>query len=81
MQAKTKNHAVKAPAKKRPRLSRKKRELLKLLRRWTEEGDKEEQRETGEYLMKALAETRAGYQKLFSGVSCCDSTLEDIKWG
>ncbi|MGD0091916.1 MAG: hypothetical protein ABSE73_18540 [Planctomycetota bacterium] len=66
MQAKTMNHAVKAKAKKRPRLSRKYREAIELLRKWTEEGDKEEQRETGEYLMKALDEGRAGYRKLFS---------------
>ena len=56
MQAKTLNHAVKATTKKRPRLSRKKRELIKLLRRWSEEGDKEEQRDTWECLRKALGE-------------------------
>jgi hypothetical protein len=66
MQAKTMNRAVKPPAKRRPRLSRQKRELIKLLRKWTEEGDAEEQRETWQFLEKALDEGRAGYRKLFS---------------
>jgi hypothetical protein len=30
------------------------------------EGDEEEQRETGEYLMKVLDEDRLSYRKLFS---------------
>jgi hypothetical protein len=34
-------------------------EASELLRRWREEGDEEEQRETGEYLMRALNEARS----------------------
>ena len=54
-----------SPPKKRLRLSKKQRRLKELLRQWTEEGDKEEQRETGEFLMKALDEGRKGYRQLF----------------
>lgn len=38
--------------------------LTELLRRWREE-DEEEQRETWEYLKKALDEDRLSYRKLF----------------
>ena len=39
--------------------------LIELLRRWREEGDEEEQKETWEYLKKALDEDRLSYRKLF----------------
>ena len=39
--------------------------LIELLRRWREEGDEEEQRETWEYLKKALDEDRLSDRKLF----------------
>lgn len=38
---------------------------IALLRSWVEEGDEEEQRETGEYLIRALDEDRPEGQKLF----------------
>jgi hypothetical protein len=38
---------------------------IALLRRLREEGDPEEQRETGEYLMRVLDEDRLSYRKLF----------------
>jgi hypothetical protein len=40
-------------------------ELMAILRSWTEEGDAEEQRETGEYLIQALDEDRLSDRKLF----------------
>lgn len=40
-------------------------EAIALLRSWVEEGDEEEQRETGEYLKRALDENRPEGQKLF----------------
>lgn len=40
-------------------------EAIALLRSWVEEGDEEEQRETGEYLIRALDEDRPEGQKLF----------------
>jgi hypothetical protein len=40
-------------------------ELVSLLRAWVEEGDAEEQRETGEYLIRALDEDRLSDRKLF----------------
>jgi hypothetical protein len=40
-------------------------ELMVILRSWTEEGDAEEQRETGEYLIQALDEDRLSDRKLF----------------
>ena len=41
---------------------------IALLRSWREVGEEEarEQRETGEFLMKALDEDRPSYRKLFS---------------
>jgi hypothetical protein len=38
---------------------------IELLRSWREDGDAEEQRETGEYLMRALDEDRLSDRKLF----------------
>jgi hypothetical protein len=38
---------------------------IALLRSWVEEGDEEEQRETGEYLIRALDEDRPEDRKLF----------------
>jgi len=40
-------------------------ELLSLLKSWVEEGDLEEQRETGEYLIRSLDEDRLSDRKLF----------------
>lgn len=40
-------------------------ELVSLLQSWIEEGDAEEQRETGEYLIHALDEDRLSDRKLF----------------
>lgn len=39
---------------------------IELLRKWTEEGDEEEQRETWEYLQKALDEDRLSNRPLFA---------------
>jgi hypothetical protein len=40
-------------------------ELVTLLHAWIAEGDPEEQRETGEYLVRALDEDRLSDRKLF----------------
>lgn len=40
-------------------------ELVSLLQSWVEEGDPEEQRETGEYLIRSLDEDRLSDRKLF----------------
>lgn len=40
-------------------------ELVSLLKSWVEEGDPEEQRETGEYLIRSLDEDRLSDRKLF----------------
>jgi hypothetical protein len=40
-------------------------ELASLLRSWSENGDAEEQRETGEYLVRTLDEDRLSDRKLF----------------
>ena len=40
-------------------------ELISLLKSWVEEGDPEEQRETGEYLIRSLDEDRLSDRKLF----------------
>jgi hypothetical protein len=40
-------------------------ELVSLLEPWIEEGDPEEQRETGEYLLRSLDEDRLSDRKLF----------------
>lgn len=49
-------------------------ELVALLRVWVEEGDAEEQRETGEYLIRVLDEDRLSDRKLFP------SELEGVAW-
>jgi hypothetical protein len=38
---------------------------IELLRQWRDEGNAEEQRETGEYLMRVLDEDRPSQRKLF----------------
>jgi hypothetical protein len=40
-------------------------ELITLLQTWIDEGDAEEQRETGEYLIRALDEDRLSDRPLF----------------
>ena len=40
-------------------------ELVSLLKSWIEDGDPEEQRETGEYLIRSLDEDRLSDRKLF----------------
>lgn len=40
-------------------------ELITLLQAWIDEGDPEEQRETGEYLIRALDEDRLSERPLF----------------
>lgn len=40
-------------------------ELITLLQAWIDQGDLEEQRETGEYLIRALDEDRLSDRKLF----------------
>jgi hypothetical protein len=40
-------------------------ELVALLQSWIDEGDEEEQKETGEYLIQALDEDRLSERKLF----------------
>lgn len=40
-------------------------ELVSLLKSWVEKGDTEEQRETGEYLIRSLDEDRLSDRKLF----------------
>lgn len=45
--------------------SRRQAELVSLLKSWVEDGDPEEQRETGEYLIRALDEDRLSDRKLF----------------
>lgn len=40
-------------------------ELVSLLQAWIAEGDPEEQRETGEYLVRVLDEDRLAHRKLF----------------
>ena len=44
----------------------KRQPLGEILRQWREEGDEEEQRETGEFLIRALDEDRLSGRKLFS---------------
>jgi hypothetical protein len=43
----------------------KKSELIALLQSWVDEGDAEEQKETGEYLIRSLDEDRLSDRKLF----------------
>lgn len=49
-------------------------ELVTLLQSWMDEGDPEEQRETGEYLIRALDEDRLADRPLFP------SDLKDVTW-
>jgi hypothetical protein len=49
-------------------------ELVALLQSWVEEGDAEEQQETGEYLIHALDEDRLSDRKLFP------AELKGITW-
>jgi hypothetical protein len=48
--------------------------LLALLRSWVEEGDAEEQRQTGDHLVRALDEDRLSDRKLFP------PELEGVTW-
>lgn len=49
-------------------------ELVTLLQAWIDEDDPEEQRETGEYLVRALDEDRLSDRKLFP------SDLKGVTW-
>jgi hypothetical protein len=49
-------------------------ELVTLLQSWMDEGDSEEQRETGEYLIRALDEDRLADRQLFP------PALKDVTW-
>jgi hypothetical protein len=49
-------------------------ELTSLLQSWIEEGDDEEQRETGEYLIRVLDEDRLSDRKLYP------AELEGLSW-
>ncbi|HKH43828.1 MAG TPA: hypothetical protein VKM72_04105 [Thermoanaerobaculia bacterium] len=49
-------------------------ELISLLRSWVEEGDAEEQQETGEYLVRVLDEDRLSDRKLFP------AALRGVTW-
>ena len=49
-------------------------ELVTLLQAWIDEGDAEEQRETGEYLIRALDEDRLSERPLFP------TDLKDVTW-
>ena len=49
-------------------------ELVTLLDSWIAEGDSEEQRETGEYLVRILDEDRLADRKLFP------PELKDVTW-
>jgi hypothetical protein len=49
-------------------------ELASLLQTWVEEGDAEEQKETGEYLLRVLDEDRLSDRKLFP------AELKGITW-
>ncbi len=46
-------------------LARNRAAAIALLRQWREEGDEEEMKETGEYLLRALDEDRLSDRKLF----------------
>jgi hypothetical protein len=50
------------------------RELLELLQSWIDEGDAEEQKETGEYLIRALDEDRLSDRSLFP------AELKGVTW-
>lgn len=47
---------------------------IALLRSWREEGDEQEQKEVGEFLIRALDEDRPSYRKLFP------PELKGISW-
>jgi hypothetical protein len=49
-------------------------ELVAVLQSWIEEGDAEEQKATGEYLLQALDEDRPSERKLFP------SELKGVTW-
>jgi hypothetical protein len=49
-------------------------ELVTLLQSWIEEGNPEEQQETGEYLIRALDEDRLADRQLFP------PELKDVTW-
>jgi hypothetical protein len=49
-------------------------ELMNLLQTWIDKGDAEEQRETGEYLIRALDENRLSERPLFP------PDLKDVTW-
>ena len=49
-------------------------ELVSLLQSWIDEGDPEEQQETGEYLIRALDEDRLADRPLFP------PDLKDVTW-
>ena len=49
-------------------------ELVTMLQTWIDEGDVEEQRETGKYLICALDEDRLSQRPLFP------SDLKDVTW-
>lgn len=49
-------------------------ELLALIEEWIEQGDSEEQRDTGEYLVRALDEDRNSHRPLFP------PELKDVTW-
>jgi hypothetical protein len=49
-------------------------ELVSLLQAWVEEGDAEEQQETGEYLIRVLDEDRLSDRKLFP------AELKGVTW-
>lgn len=49
-------------------------ELVTLLQSWMDKEDPEEQRETGEYLIRALDEDRLAHRQLFP------PDLKDITW-
>ena len=49
-------------------------ELVSLLQSWIDEGDPEEQQETGEYLIRALDEDRLADRPLFP------PDLKGVKW-
>lgn len=50
------------------------RGLIELLQSWIEEGDTQEQKETGEYLIKALDEDRLSDRSLFP------AELKGVTW-
>jgi len=49
-------------------------ELVSLIQSWIDEGDPEEQQETGDYLIRALDEDRLADRQLFP------PSLKDVTW-